>query len=228
MRNRSDLWAVYVASIKDIATVLRREGMPVAGFDYLVRAFLILLEKFPAGMSVVSAGVAVAVTIGAVFAAISDTQREKQRLKENTDYAAQLAKLNDTSEAIEDLLAFVENQKKAAKSSQIVVEDFQKEHQKLKPLVDADKEVVDSLFSAYEEKQAAKESTNYWWGFAGGVVTSLIASLITTVLSPGWKVWKKKGSRPPAGDSAASSDVLGAQVEGQPPSHEEEEPPQSV
>ncbi|HVC98560.1 MAG TPA: hypothetical protein VND64_33145, partial [Pirellulales bacterium] len=60
--------------------------------------------------------------------------------------------------------------------------DLREEHQKMQPIVDADRKVVEALFVAQEQRQ----QYNIWWergvAFFLGFVASLLASALWTGL----------------------------------------------
>jgi chromosome segregation ATPase len=109
------------------------------------------------------------------------------------EFETQLSELNQTSEKIRGLLAFVESQKKNLEQSKEVIDKLNTERAKLQPLVNADRQVVEALFAAQTEKQNTSLWRERWIGFGLGVASSILASIVCAVAGI-WlsKIWGKK------------------------------------
>ena len=110
---------------------------------------------------------------------------EKKLKKENQVYEVQLETLSEVQESINNLSAFIKDQKDQLKQSQQAVESLKKEQEVLKPVVEADRQIVDSLLRI----QADRAKANVWQerliGFGLGILGSLIASLIWSAIRRG-------------------------------------------
>jgi chromosome segregation ATPase len=93
-------------------------------------------------------------------------------------YEKQLESLNNVEKSINALNEFVKNQKERLKTSQVAIEQLQEERNKLKPVLEADRKIVEALFQI----QAEKQQKNIWldraFGFFIGVASSLVGSLV--------------------------------------------------
>jgi hypothetical protein len=110
-------------------------------------------------------------------------KHEAEKLREqNLVYEKQLEVLDNVQSSIDNLKLFVARQKTQLQEQQAVVEKLKSEQSVLKPVVEANKEVVEALFKL----QAQHNSANVWVdraiGFLLGIVGSLIASIIYTAV----------------------------------------------
>lgn len=105
-------------------------------------------------------------------------------------YSEQMQQLEDTKKSLQGLIQFIEAEQKRAEETEKVVENLKEEHDKMKPVVEADRKVVDAVLSLQEERR----SQNVWWdwsvGFVSGVVSSVVASLL--VMAGVWLYTKRK------------------------------------
>lgn len=123
----------------------------------------------------------VAAVIGGLVAAGATfvEKQQKERLREqNLTYEKQLETLTQVQSSIDNLKLFVSNQKQQLQEQQAVIQGLKTEKDKLQPLVEADKQVVEALFRI----QAERNQSSVWFerliGFLIGIVSSLVASLI--------------------------------------------------
>jgi hypothetical protein len=100
-------------------------------------------------------------------------------------FTKQIEQLDKVQKSLNTLSVFVSEQKKHLKQSQQTIENLKSEQEKLQPIIDADKKIVETLLSL----QAEKNRSNIWGerliGLFLGVAGSLIASLI-------WAFFKNK------------------------------------
>ena len=82
----------------------------------------------------------------------------QKALPENSDYKEQLEQLSQVESNINELLAFVENQKVELKDAEETIAALESEQQALEPIVKTNREVVDALFQVQEERTKA----NVW------------------------------------------------------------------
>jgi len=113
-------------------------------------------------------------------------KHEAEKLREqNLVYEKQLEVLDDVQSSINNLKLFVAKQKIQLQDQQAVVEKLKSEQSILKPVVEADKEVIEALFKL----QAQQNSANVWvdriFGFLLGIAGSLIASIIFSAVRRG-------------------------------------------
>jgi cell division protein FtsB len=98
-------------------------------------------------------------------------------------YDAQLKALDQTRIKLQDLIAFIDSQKEQLAASQRAIETLKAEEGQLKPMVEADRKVIDAIFAA-EARQYAKEKTrDAIYGFISGVAASLMAAFIWKLIA---------------------------------------------
>ena len=125
----------------------------------------------------------ITLTIGVM--PIYQEYEEKQLKKENQVYEVQLETLTEVQESINNLSEFIRTQKHQLKQSQQTVESLKKEHESLKPVVEADRKIVESILMAQDERSRASIWQERLIGFGLGVAGSLIASLILAAVKRG-------------------------------------------
>jgi hypothetical protein len=121
--------------------------------------------------------------IGALFSIIGAVMSiaiefyDKAEKRNSLMYEKQIDSLNQIENSINILKEFVQNQKKYLEESQIAVNLLKEEEELLKPVVEADRKIVDALFKI----QAQQQSKSIWldraFGFFIGIASSLVASL---------------------------------------------------
>jgi hypothetical protein len=93
-------------------------------------------------------------------------------------FQTQLTHLNDTEASLKSLLKFVDDQRNQLQQSEELVGKLKEEHDRLKPVVEADQKVVAAVLAA----QAENDKVNRWGerliGFGFGILGSLVAALI--------------------------------------------------
>jgi 2C-methyl-D-erythritol 2,4-cyclodiphosphate synthase len=121
----------------------------------------------------------------------------------NASFQQQISKLSDTEQSLKNLMQFVQDQQKRLKESENVVSDLKVQHEKLKPVVEADQKVVNAILDA----QASRSNVHVWRergiGFVLGTLSSLVAA---AVIWAGSKLLARSRSAPaPAeGDSESA------------------------
>lgn len=151
--------------------------------ELLVREWQKLYERSPRVTVAVTFVLAVAVGTAAYFAEQrSAAQREAKRLQ-TLSYSVQAQKLEETRSNLQALLQFVEEERRNLQTSEQALRSLKQEHEQLKPLVDSDRKTIDALFSAQEVRNQSAQRTERWIGFAMGVASSLVASLIWAMVA---------------------------------------------
>nr|VFJ47302.1 MAG: hypothetical protein BECKFM1743A_GA0114220_100467 [Candidatus Kentron sp. FM]VFJ47544.1 MAG: hypothetical protein BECKFM1743C_GA0114222_100467 [Candidatus Kentron sp. FM]VFK07803.1 MAG: hypothetical protein BECKFM1743B_GA0114221_100515 [Candidatus Kentron sp. FM] len=120
---------------------------------------------------------AIATLMGTIIAVILAVWGNPEG-QESSVYERQLVSLNDIERSINALSAFVRDQKEKLKSSQVAVEALKEEHQKLKPVVEADRKVIDALFQLQAQRQQKSVWLDRALGFCIGIVSSMIGTLL--------------------------------------------------
>lgn len=115
---------------------------------------------------------------------VTDIERistESDRLK-NIEYKSQIQQLNQMEENIKQLVQFVEIQKKKLRESEDTILQLKSEQEKLQPLVETNRSTVEAIFRLQEERTIGNISRERWLGFGLGVLASLIASFIWSLV----------------------------------------------
>lgn len=111
------------------------------------------------------------------FQAYEKNRKDAVRL-ENSTYSKQIKQLDDMESSVAELLTFLDDQKKSMRDTQDALDSLKTERDNLAPLVQSDREVIDSIFLAQEQRSESNIWTERWIGFGFGIVASLIASFL--------------------------------------------------
>jgi Na+-transporting NADH:ubiquinone oxidoreductase subunit NqrC len=151
--------------------------------EILAKEWVKSFEKAPILTALVSLVISVIATTGGYY--IDKDTREKQEAQrlQNLNYQTQIQQLNQTENNIKQLLQFVETQKMTLRNTEDTISSLKSEQEKLKPLVESDRSVVDAIFRAQEERNSTSIWRERWIGFGLGVVASLFASFLWFVIN---------------------------------------------
>ena len=126
--------------------------------------------RYQIAMALIS--IILAIGVG-IFGNLLATHIDKQQ-----EFSAQLKSLNEVEKSLKNLVTFVEAQKHALSESQSVIDRLKKEEQMLRPVVEADRQMVDAVLQA----QAARQRNEIWVerivAFFLGVTSSIFASFV--------------------------------------------------
>ena len=113
------------------------------------------------------------------------------QIKTHEPIAQQLARLSDAEATLKELSVFVRDQQAQLRNTQSVLQELRSEHERLKPVVEADRNTVEAILAA----NAHRQELSVWWerciGFVSGTVASLIAAVIWAFAS---RLWRKRVS----------------------------------
>lgn len=139
------------------------------------------VDQFKLKPVVTSAVTVLAAACGVAVSLYADYNRgynqEAMRLSSST-YQAQVSQLSETERNIRQLLSFIESQKISLRETEDNISKLKSEQETLQPLVSSNREIVDALFRAQEERTKSGIWTERLIGFGFGIVASLIASFI--------------------------------------------------
>lgn len=127
----------------------------------------------------------VIIFLGTVFAFYFNEQATLEReakLTEDLKFSNQIQQLNETEDNVKTLLAFIQQQRSQMVDTQNSLKELKDEQSKLQPLVSADKEVVEALFSAQEARAKESAKVERWIGFVLGVAASIVASIFLMII----------------------------------------------
>jgi len=108
------------------------------------------------------------------------TKNDKSQL---LSVQSQVNKLNKISVDLKDLQQFIEEQKSNLTNEHLALQTLKNEKKNLEQLVEVDKEIVESLFIQQEKRQRKSIWNERAFGFFIGIISSLLASLIYSMLS---------------------------------------------
>jgi hypothetical protein len=108
-------------------------------------------------------------------------KNEKERA-ENLSYNKQLDALNAVQASLNNLMQFVDLEKAKLKESEDLINSLKSEQEKLRPVVEANRQTVDAIL----EVQSQRQKQGIWWerafGFLLGVISSIVASAVVAVV----------------------------------------------
>lgn len=141
------------------------------------------IYKLKPVLTVVTTGMLISI-MAAGITYLDQIDREKREAKrlESLDYQNQIQQLDQMESNVKQLLSFVDQQKKTLQATEDSISNLKSEKEKLQPLVETDRAVVESLFKAQEERANANIWRERWIGFGFGLAASLIASFLWFVI----------------------------------------------
>lgn len=126
-------------------------------------------------------GIIFGLALSGVFAYGALTSDDLLGLRQKpSTYTEQLDRLNHMEGTLQDLKTFVAQERKNLEQSEKLLDDLRFEHETLQPIVSMDRSAVDALFALQNRRAQEAISWERWIGFAMGVVSSIIASLLIT------------------------------------------------
>ena len=113
----------------------------------------------------------------AIRQSLQDRDLERKR-QESFSYNAQLDSLNSVQRNLANLASFIELQKQRLQQSEYLVNTLRAEQEKLEPVVATNRQVIEAIL----DLQSQKAKADVWWergyGFASGILASIIAALL--------------------------------------------------
>lgn len=166
--------------------------------EYLVQEWQKLYQQNP--KITIAITIIICVFLGTAAALLEKNQREEKEKKRMQDmnYASQVQVLDQTRKNLSALIEFVDGERRNLELSQQALQLTRSEYERLRPLVESDKKVVDAIFSAQESRNAAAQYRERWIGIIIGVFTSLAASIIFTIATLFFKKRLKNDQNPDA------------------------------
>lgn len=153
----------------------------VAGI--LVREWVKLYDQWPKVTVAITLVVSVVGGAIAYFAEQHNQEAREARRLQNLNYATQVRSLDETRVNLNSLIAFVDSQKQQLEASHQALQTIKSEHERMKPLLESDRKVIDAIFAAQEARNQSAQSSERWIGFGLGVVASLVASLVWAIIT---------------------------------------------
>lgn len=111
-----------------------------------------------------------------------DTQvrrlKEEQERLANLDLNQQLEKLDEAQRNLNNFLKFIEDQRKKVTADQEIIRNLQAEKDRLEPLVNTDRKVLEALLRAQQEQSQRERWKDILIGFVSGFVSEMIVAII--------------------------------------------------
>ena len=114
---------------------------------------------------------------------------EKERL-EDISYLKKIEQLNSTESNLKEILEFVKTQKVQLQQSKDTLNSIKEERKKLKPILEAEQEVVVAILDAQEKRQ----QTKVWHERGIGFVVGMASSIAATIICNAFISWKRSQS----------------------------------
>lgn len=114
--------------------------------------------------------------------ALFDKNREEKERQENLVYHKQMESLDEVEANVKDLMEFVKLQKEQLRKNEDIIADLKTEEQQLRPVVTANRSVVNAILDAQTRKNRANIWKDRIIAFGLGVLASLIASILFTAI----------------------------------------------
>jgi uncharacterized protein HemX len=133
------------------------------------------IEKFKMLLILIAMPIAITFTL-------VDKHREEKNREANLVYHKQMESLNTVEQNIKDLITFVEQQKQQLRESEDLVKDLKSEEKQLRPVVEADRQVVAAILDAQSQRNRANVWKDRIIAFFVGVIASLVASVLFTAI----------------------------------------------
>lgn len=151
--------------------------------EALAKEWVKLFKIKPYLTSTLTAFLSVVVAASVTYLDKVDQEKREARRLESQSYQQQVDQLSQTETKIRQLLEFVNSQKATLRETEDMITALKSEKERLKPIVDSDRSVVEALFRAQEERTSANIWRERWIGFGFGVLASLVASFLWFTIS---------------------------------------------
>lgn len=126
---------------------------------------------------------------GGYFAGMAlDSKEMSKHEKLNKPYESMFISLGDMQKSLDGLQKFISISENKLKIEQQALEHMINQKQTLKPLLQADQDVVDAMFSIQHQKYEQQKLSDRLKSFVVGVVASIIAAFIYSFLQKRYKV----------------------------------------
>jgi vacuolar-type H+-ATPase subunit I/STV1 len=171
--------------------------------EILAKEWVKLFRLKPYLTSVLTAFLATVLAASITYLDKVDRDKREAKRLESQSYQQQLEQLNQTEITIRQLLEFVDVQKKTLQETEDTISELKSEKQKLQPLVESDRAVVEAIFRAQEDRVSANVWRERWIGFGFGVLASLVASFVWFTIGLLIKGRKHNNQIQPTADASA-------------------------
>lgn len=102
--------------------------------------------------------------------------------KRSLSYDEQVESLNKVEASLKELVYFVELQKNRLTETNNILHQLKEEELKLKPVIEANRKVIDAIFTLQAEQSTKSIWKERGFGFVLGILSSMIASVLLGML----------------------------------------------
>lgn len=163
---------VSVIGIGIVAGYYSTKFLKYLGLDFLAENFLLI------------SFIAMILSSMLVFTIVVFAKHQKNsELSSNDDFSKQINQLERASDSIKSLEKFIVQQKSDLVKNKKTLDELNLERKKLKPIVESDQELVNSILSIQSKNQSNKIYKERFIGFFLGLLSSFIASIIIWYLT---------------------------------------------
>lgn len=156
-------------------------------------------QKRPVITVIVSVALVAAVALGIWLIQKRESERiaeQERKRNENYSYNQQLDTLENVQVSLNNLIGFVELQKTRLRDSEDLLNKLQMQREQLQPLLQADQKTVEAILELQTKRAETAASRERWFAFIGGVISSIVASGLITLVATFIK--KRRQKAPPA------------------------------
>lgn len=124
--------------------------------------------------------------VGFLVLTIIDPFRNKEaerKRQESVSYIGQMESLLKVQVSLFELGKFIEQQRERLQESEDLMNSLKAEQEKLKPVVETDRQVVEAILELQSQKSRNEVWKERGIGFFSGILASLIAAFIPRLLS---------------------------------------------
>lgn len=115
--------------------------------------------------------------------AVLNIKREKNPEPTIAHFEEQMRHLDTVQESLKNLSAFVDSQKDKINKSESLLRSLNDEEQRLKPLIEADRKALETIFQVQEQRARASANAERAIAFGLGVLSSIVASFFMHVIT---------------------------------------------
>jgi len=147
-----------------------------------VLGFLDLITGHDKILGAISSVLAVLIYIGIGMSVYERVTKPPPKLQSQS-FENQLKTLNDTENNLKQLIKFVEMQKGNIADTEKTMQSLKSEHEKLMPLIKADRNVVEALLAVQDERNYSRIWVERGISFVLGILASLLASVVYSLVT---------------------------------------------
>ncbi|MFI5331164.1 MAG: HNH endonuclease [Desulfobaccales bacterium] len=149
----------------------------------LAKAWIFFFRKAPILTAVISIFITILGLVYSFYFGHLETIKQEKERKENLSYYDQINQLDSVERNIKQLLGFVKQQRIQLRVTEDALLSLQSERDRLKPLVESDRKVVEAIFIAQEQRAQNSINKERLIGFGLGFLASVVASAIMLVIN---------------------------------------------